>query len=153
MKHDTAWIRMVPGAGLEPARPRPADFKSAASTNSATRARYVRYGEKVEAEPGVEPRFTALQAAAPPLISMAYNDCHPTLPPLSQTADSLQRSIHPTERTASAERRGRSAVRSVQLRFRSSHLLLTKKSSRLSCLREDHNVHKNGLRRSMATLG
>ncbi len=30
---------MVPGAGIEPARPRwPADFKSAASTNSATRA-------------------------------------------------------------------------------------------------------------------
>ena len=31
---------MVPGAGVEPARPRwPADFKSAASTSSATRAR------------------------------------------------------------------------------------------------------------------
>lgn len=29
---------LVPGAGLEPARPRPGDFKSPASTNSATRA-------------------------------------------------------------------------------------------------------------------
>jgi hypothetical protein len=47
---------MVPEAGIEPARPQwPADFKSAASTNSATRA-------AMEARTGIEPVYTALQA-------------------------------------------------------------------------------------------
>ena len=36
-KH-SAIFYYVPGAGIEPARPKPQDFKSCASTNSATRA-------------------------------------------------------------------------------------------------------------------
>ena len=38
----------------------PRDFKSLASTNFATRA----YRNVMEAEPGIEPGYTALQAAA-----------------------------------------------------------------------------------------
>jgi hypothetical protein len=50
---------MVPGAGLEPARMlSPRDFKSLASTNFATRA------IDLEAKAGIEPTYTALQAAA-----------------------------------------------------------------------------------------
>ena len=36
----------VPGAGIEPARPKPQDFKSCASTNSATRAFRKKYYHK-----------------------------------------------------------------------------------------------------------
>ncbi len=65
-------VDLVPGAGLEPAWPKPRDFKSLASTNFATRAGgwgRARGGAgvgrgKLEAEPGIEPRYTALQAAA-----------------------------------------------------------------------------------------
>ena len=32
------FLILVPGAGIEPAWPKPQDFKSCASTNSATRA-------------------------------------------------------------------------------------------------------------------
>ena len=38
----------VPGAGIEPARPKSQDFKSCASTNSATRAKAI--GEKIIAQ-------------------------------------------------------------------------------------------------------
>ena len=73
---------MVPGAGLEPAWITPKDFKSFASTDFATRAGCARDEEGsglqegmlikyraspeggVEAEPGIEPGCTALQAAA-----------------------------------------------------------------------------------------
>ena len=59
-------VQMVPGAGVEPARPyRARDFKSLASTNSATRA------DKLEARTGIEPVLTALQAAASPLCHLA----------------------------------------------------------------------------------
>ena len=68
---------MVPGAGLEPAWPRPRDFKSLVSTSFTTRAggrEDVRVYEEstpssaapvgMEAEVGIEPAYTALQAAA-----------------------------------------------------------------------------------------
>ena len=60
--------RLVPGAGIEPARPKPKDFKSLASTSFATRAR-VRCArcttrKRLEAGVGIEPAYTALQAAA-----------------------------------------------------------------------------------------
>ena len=75
---------MVPGAGLEPAWLTPKDFKSFVSTDFTTRAggrgawgrQVERRGridqvtvrgageEEMEAEPGIEPRYTALQAAA-----------------------------------------------------------------------------------------
>ena len=63
---------MVPRAGLEPARPkRTVDFKSTASTNSATPAR--KADKKMEATPGLEPGIRALQAPALPLGHVASN--------------------------------------------------------------------------------
>ncbi len=54
---------MVPRAGLEPARVvHPRDFKSLASTNSATPATIY-----VEAAPGFEPGVADLQSTALPL--------------------------------------------------------------------------------------
>ena len=60
---------LMPGAGFEPARPKPADFKSAASTwfRHPGGALGVRSGAApagMEAEVGIEPAYTALQAAA-----------------------------------------------------------------------------------------
>ena len=83
---------LVPGAGIEPAWPKPRDFKSLVSTNFTTRAggwgrgrvgASTRSGQKrellastmgirwdgiqernMEAEVGIEPASTALQAAA-----------------------------------------------------------------------------------------
>ena len=59
---------MVPRAGVEPARTfGPRDFKSLASTCFATWAFNLK---ALKAEAGIEPAYTALQAAASPL-------CHP----------------------------------------------------------------------------
>ena len=67
---------MVPGAGLEPAWPRPRDFKSLVSTDFTTRAgglggvsmkgkpEWRAAAGELEAEVGIEPAYTALQAAA-----------------------------------------------------------------------------------------
>ncbi len=56
---------MVPGTGLEPVWLSPRDFKSLVYTNFTTRARErSRSGGILEARPGIEPRYTALQAAA-----------------------------------------------------------------------------------------
>ena len=56
---------MVPGTGLEPVWLSPRDFKSLVYTNFTTRARErSRSGGTLEARPGIEPRYTALQAAA-----------------------------------------------------------------------------------------
>ena len=56
---------MVPGTGLEPVWLAPRDFKSLVYTNFTTRARErSRSGGTLEARPGIEPRYTALQAAA-----------------------------------------------------------------------------------------
>ena len=56
---------MVPGTGLEPVWLAPRDFKSLVYTNFTTRARErSRRGGTLEARPGIEPRYTALQAAA-----------------------------------------------------------------------------------------
>jgi Phage integrase family len=69
-------IRGVPGAGFEPARLAPRDFKSLASTSFATRARV--YGRavigpgSVEAGVGIEPAYTALQAARYRCCSNSY---------------------------------------------------------------------------------
>jgi hypothetical protein len=54
---------VVPGAGIEPARLAPRDFKSLVSTNFTIRAfEGSRSGGTLEARPGIEPRYTALQA-------------------------------------------------------------------------------------------
>lgn len=56
---------MVPRAGIEPARPiRPADFKSAVSTNFTTPAGVLTEGEEMEARAGVEPAYVDLQSSA-----------------------------------------------------------------------------------------
>ena len=47
----------LPGAGLEPAQPKPQDFKSCVSTDSTIRA-------KDEASPGFEPGIRLLQSLA-----------------------------------------------------------------------------------------
>ena len=77
-------LGVVPRAGLEPARThyRPADFKSAVSTDFTTAARdnraqprtdqQARGGDALEAGVGIEPAYTDLQSAAWPL-------CHPAL--------------------------------------------------------------------------
>ena len=61
-------FEVVPGAGFEPARPKPADFKSAASTwfrhPGGLDARGGIAPARMEAEVGIEPAYTALQAAA-----------------------------------------------------------------------------------------
>ena len=64
-------VEMVPGAGFEPAWPRPADFKSAASTlfhhpggMDAPGGGTAAPADVMEAEVGIEPASTALQAAA-----------------------------------------------------------------------------------------
>ena len=60
--------KLVPGAGFEPARPKPADFKSAASTwfrhPGGLEFRGGIAPARMEAEVGIEPAYTALQAAA-----------------------------------------------------------------------------------------
>ena len=56
---------VVPGTGLEPVWLAPRDFKSLVYTNFTTRAReQSRSWGTLEARPGIEPRYTALQAAA-----------------------------------------------------------------------------------------
>ena len=61
-------VRLVPGAGFEPARLSPRNFKSLASTSFATRAGCDRVErdrkQALEAGVGIEPAYTALQAAA-----------------------------------------------------------------------------------------
>ena len=59
------YLRVVPGAGVEPARENISrDFKSLASTYSATRAHINHHISSVEAGVGIEPASAALQAAA-----------------------------------------------------------------------------------------
>ena len=53
------YLKMVPGAGLEPARFEGGDFKSPVSTYFTTRAL-----PNLEAEVGIEPASTELQSAA-----------------------------------------------------------------------------------------
>ena len=56
---------LVPGTGIEPVWLAPRDFKSLVSTNFTIRAReMLETDETLEARPGIEPRYTALQAAA-----------------------------------------------------------------------------------------
>ena len=63
---------MVPGAGIEPAWLAPGDFKSPVSTSFTTRAAHRgRFkgcasgaAKDLEARVGIEPAYTALQAAA-----------------------------------------------------------------------------------------
>ena len=57
---------VVPGAGIEPAWLAPRDFKSLVSTSFTTRAGGVGrcWCRNLEAEVGIEPAYTALQAAA-----------------------------------------------------------------------------------------
>ena len=56
---------VVPGTGIEPVWLAPRDFKSLVSTNFTIRAfEGSRSGGTLEARPGIEPRYTALQAAA-----------------------------------------------------------------------------------------
>jgi hypothetical protein len=56
---------LVPGTGIEPVWLAPRDFKSLVSTNFTIRAREtLETEETLEARPGIEPRYTALQAAA-----------------------------------------------------------------------------------------
>ena len=61
--HVFEWL--VPGTGIEPVWLAPRDFKSLVSTNFTIRAReMLETDETLEARPGIEPRYTALQAAA-----------------------------------------------------------------------------------------
>jgi hypothetical protein len=61
--HEFEWL--VPGTGIEPVWLAPRDFKSLVSTNFTIRAReMLETDETLEARPGIEPRYTALQAAA-----------------------------------------------------------------------------------------
>ena len=61
--HARGWL--VPGTGIEPVWLAPRDFKSLVSTNFTIRAfEGSRSGGTLEARPGIEPRYTALQAAA-----------------------------------------------------------------------------------------
>ncbi len=61
--HAFDWL--VPGTGIEPVWLAPRDFKSLVSTNFTIRAREtLETDETLEARPGIEPRYTALQAAA-----------------------------------------------------------------------------------------
>jgi hypothetical protein len=61
--HVFEWL--VPGTGIEPVWLAPRDFKSLVSTNFTIRAfEGSRSGGTLEARPGIEPRYTALQAAA-----------------------------------------------------------------------------------------
>lgn len=53
-------VQDVPGAGLEPARPKSQDFKSCMSTNSIIRAGM----GKMEASAGFEPAIELLQSPA-----------------------------------------------------------------------------------------
>ena len=56
---------VVPGTGIEPVCLAARDFKSLVSTNFTIRAfEGSRSGGTLEARPGIEPRYTALQAAA-----------------------------------------------------------------------------------------
>ena len=55
---------VVPGTGIEPVCLAARDFKSLVSTNFTIRAfEGSRSGGTLEARPGIEPRYTALQAA------------------------------------------------------------------------------------------
>ena len=55
---------VVPGAGIEPAWLSPGDFKSPVSTSFTTQAAADAGAANLEAEVGIEPAYTALQAAA-----------------------------------------------------------------------------------------
>jgi len=58
------FIYVVPGAGFEPACLSAGNFKSPVSTSFTTRAKAAGALQILEAEVGIEPAYTALQAAA-----------------------------------------------------------------------------------------
>ena len=55
-------FELVPEVGLEPTLPKETDFESVVYTNFTTRAFILI--KRMEARPGVEPRYTDLQSAA-----------------------------------------------------------------------------------------
>ena len=79
--HAFGWL--VPGTGIEPVWLAPRDFKSLVSTNFTIRARErARSGGILEARPGIEPRYTALQAAVFCSKSITYYAHPPAIRPL-----------------------------------------------------------------------
>ena len=79
--HAFGWL--VPGTGIEPVWLAPRDFKSLVSTNFTIRAgERPRSGGILEARPGIEPRYTALQAAVFCSKSITYYAHPPAIRPL-----------------------------------------------------------------------
>jgi hypothetical protein len=73
---------LVPGTGIEPVWLAPRDFKSLVSTNFTIRAREtLETDETLEARPGIEPRYTALQAAVFCSKSITYYAHPPAIRP------------------------------------------------------------------------